>query len=395
MSSLSHNSELFNDSGCLSQYALERYRNHLLSAEDLNPVEKHLDSCLLCKDALEGISDMDRAYESPTELHEDETNLSELRLSVREPSPIQTLNSYTNRINSRLRSKFNYDPYRRRRTRQGPALRNLFIPAAASIIILVGIIAYFHYFFPESQELAMIESEKAPVIMEEKETEEKARVRPIPPAETKQVIGGIEREESVNITDYEEISGKDEPAIAVDGNVIEVTVLEEDVPLKEVTFAVEEQETDIIIAEAEDFDEAVVVYPVEEIAGAGVVEDRSMTAKSRAMGGQKKAQEEDLFVVVEEMPVFPGGMDSLFIFLENNICFPITKDTSVLTKVYVQFIVSKKGRIKDIEIIRSGGEEFDREVIRALKLMPEWIPGRQRGKPIPVIYTLPIRFATE
>ncbi|RLD31202.1 MAG: hypothetical protein DRI83_12800 [Bacteroidetes bacterium] len=56
-------------------------------------------------------------------------------------------------------------------------------------------------------------------------------------------------------------------------------------------------------------------------------------------------------------------------------------------------MVSKKGRIKDIRIMRSGGEEFDREVIRALKLMPEWIPGRQRGKAVPVLYTLPIRFA--
>lgn len=395
MSASSHNSELFNDSGCLSQYALEHYRDHLLSAEDLRPVEKHLDSCQLCKDALEGISDMDGANISLSELHEDEANLSELNLSVSEPSPYQTLNSYTNRINARLRNKFNYDPYRRRRNRQGPSLRNLFIPAAASIIILVGVIAYFHYFSPENRELAMIESEKAPVIMEEKETGEKAGVPPIPPAETRPAIGGIEKRESVNIIEYEEISENNEPAITVEDEVMEVTVLEEDVPLKEETFAVAEQETDIIITEDEDLDEAVVVYPEEEMAGAGVVEDRSMTAKSRAKGGQKKAQEEDLFVVVEEMPAFPGGMDSLFIFLQNNICFPITEDTSVHSKVYVQFIVSKKGQIKDIRIIRSGGEEFDREVIRVLKLMPEWVPGRQRGKPIPVLYTLPIKFAPE
>jgi len=395
MSSLSHNSELFNDSGCLSQYALEHYRDHLLSAEDLSPVEKHLDSCPLCKDALEGISDMEGANESFSELHEDEANLSELNLSLSEPSPYQTLNSYTNRINARLRNKFNYDPYRRRRNRQGPSLRNLFIPAAASIIILMGVIAYFHYFSPENRELAMIESEKAPVIMEEKETGEKAGVPPVPTTETRPTIGGIASRESENITGDKKASVENEPVTPIDDGLAEVTVSNEDDPLKAETFAVAEQETDIIIAEAEDVDEAEVVSPVEEMAGAGVVEDGSMTTKSRAKGGQKKAQEENLFEVVEEMPAFPGGMDSLFIFLENNICFPITEDTSVHSKVYVQFVVSKKGQIKDIRIIRSGGEEFDREVIRALMLMPKWIPGRQRGKAVPVLYTLPIKFAPE
>jgi len=390
MSSSSHNSELFNDSGCLSQYALEHYRDHMLSSEDLEPVEKHLGSCLLCKDALEGISDMDGGHESHSELHEEETGLS-----VSEPFSIPGLNSNTNRINARLRNKFNYDPYRRRRNRQGPSLRNLFIPAAASIIILVGIIAYFHYFSPDNRELAMIESEKAPVIMEEKETGEKAGAPPIPPAETKPAIGGIASRESENITEDKKASIEKEAVTPVDDGLAEVTVSNEDDPLKAETFAVVEQETDIIITENEDFDEAVIVYPEGELAGAGVMEERSMTAKSRAKGGQKMAEEENLFTVIEEMPEFPGGMDSLFIFLEDNIRFPITEDTSAYNKVYVQFIVSKKGRIKDIRIIRSGGEEFDREVIRALKLMPEWIPGQQRGKAVPVLYTLPIRFAPE
>ncbi|MBE9484343.1 MAG: energy transducer TonB [Bacteroidetes bacterium] len=390
MSASSHNSELFNDSGCLSQYALEHYRDHMLSAEDLRPVEKHLDSCLLCKDALEGISDMDGGHESHSELHEEEASLS-----VSEPLSFPGLNSYTNRINASLRNKFNYDPYRRRRNRQGPALRNLFIPAAASIIILVGIIAYFHYFSPENHELAILESEKAPVVMEEKETGEKPGVPPIPPPEIQQAIGGIASEESENITEDKKSSVENEAVTTVDDGLTEVTVSDEDDPLKAETFAVVEQETDIIITEDEDLDETVVVYPEEEMAGAGVMEDRSITSKSRAKGGQKMAEEENLFTVIEEMPEFPGGMDSLFIFLEDNISFPITEDTSTYNKVYVQFIVSKKGRIKDIRIMRSGGEEFDREVIRALKLMPDWIPGRQRGKAVPVLYTLPIRFAPE
>ncbi|MCK5338190.1 MAG: hypothetical protein KAJ50_05235, partial [Bacteroidales bacterium] len=286
MSSSSHNSELFNDSGCLSQYALEHYRDHMLTAENLEPVEKHLDGCLLCKDALEGISDMDRGHESHSELHEEEASLS-----VSEPLSIPGLNSYTNRINARLRNKFNYDPYRRRRNRQGPSLRNLFIPAAASIIILVGIIAYFHYFSPENHELAMIESKKAPVVMEEKETGEKTVVLPIPMTETKQAIGGIASEESENITEDKKSSVEKEAVTPVNDGLAEVTVSDEDDPLKAETFAVAEQETDIIITENEDLDEAMVVYPEEEMAGAGVMEDRSMAAKSRAKGGQKMAEE--------------------------------------------------------------------------------------------------------
>ncbi|MCK4569124.1 MAG: energy transducer TonB [Bacteroidales bacterium] len=394
MSSLSHNNELFNDSGCLSQYAFEHYRNSMLSAEDLKLVEEHLDSCVLCKNALEGITDIDGTYDSISSYEEAGANSSELNLSVGEPSSSPSLNIYTNRINARLRSKFNYDPYRRRQARRGPFLRNFLIPAAASIIVLVGIIAYFHYFFPKKQELARMESNEIPVIMEEKETNIESITPAVPPLEKEQPVGGITTGESTIVADDIEISEEVEADLPLNEEIVEMVTVENEAFVAEEEF-VAGQEVGIIIAEPKVIDEAVIVSQTEEMAGVGVSEEPSMTAKSRAKGDQKNAREELQFIVIEQMPEFPGGMDSLYRFLEKNISFPLTKDTSFHNTVITQFTVSKKGHIKDIEIIRSGGDEIDKEVVRVLKLMPDWMPGMNRGKAVPVKYTLPIHFESE
>lgn len=60
--------------------------------------------------------------------------------------------------------------------------------------------------------------------------------------------------------------------------------------------------------------------------------------------------------------------------------------------VYVQFVVEKDGSISDVKVLRGIGGGCDEEAVRVVKSMPKWKPGKQRGQPVRVYYTLPIDF---
>ena len=108
-----------------------------------------------------------------------------------------------------------------------------------------------------------------------------------------------------------------------------------------------------------------------------------------------KDEEEEVFVVVESMPEFPCGQDSLFRYLSANVKYPvIAQENSIQGKVICQFVVNKDGSITDVEIIRSAGDpSLDEEAVRVVRSMPKWKPGKQRGKPVRVKYTIPIKFS--
>ncbi|NQV53422.1 MAG: energy transducer TonB [Flavobacteriales bacterium] len=107
------------------------------------------------------------------------------------------------------------------------------------------------------------------------------------------------------------------------------------------------------------------------------------------------AEEPQIFNIVEENPEFPGGERALFEFLGKNTKFPaIAKDAGIQGIVYVQFVVMEDGSINDdmITILRGVHPALDTEAIRVVKSMPDWKPGRQRGKAVRVYYKLPFRF---
>ena len=102
---------------------------------------------------------------------------------------------------------------------------------------------------------------------------------------------------------------------------------------------------------------------------------------------------DDVFMVVEDMPEFPGGMGELMNYLKQNVRYPAAaKEENVGGRVVAQFIVTEEGNIDNIVITRSISPELDEEAIRVIKAMPQWKPGRQRGKEVRVKYTLPIQF---
>jgi len=96
---------------------------------------------------------------------------------------------------------------------------------------------------------------------------------------------------------------------------------------------------------------------------------------------------------VEIMPEYKGGTDGLFEYLGNEIKYPKkSKDKGEEGKVFVQFTVSKKGKVKDVEVIKGVSELLDAEALRVIKGMDDWTPGENEGKPVNVQMVLPIMF---
>ena len=104
-------------------------------------------------------------------------------------------------------------------------------------------------------------------------------------------------------------------------------------------------------------------------------------------------REEVIFQVVEEMPQFPGGEQEAMKFLANHVKYPLSaQKAKVEGRVIVQFVVGKDGSILNPKVVRSVNPELDAEALRVVGIMPKWTPGKQRGKAVPVTYTLPISF---
>lgn len=102
---------------------------------------------------------------------------------------------------------------------------------------------------------------------------------------------------------------------------------------------------------------------------------------------------EEVFTIVEKNPSFPGGIEKLYEYLGKNIKYPqMAREAGVKGKVFIEFVVWKDGTIRDIKVLRGIGMGCDNEALRVVEKMPNWEPGEQRGKKVPVKFTLPIDF---
>ena len=108
---------------------------------------------------------------------------------------------------------------------------------------------------------------------------------------------------------------------------------------------------------------------------------------------EEEPEEAEIFMVVEEMPEFPGGMAECLKFLGKNIKYPtIAQENGVQGRVIVQFVVNQDGSIVDPVVVRSVDPYLDKEALRVIKTMPKWKPGKQRGKAVRVKYTVLVTF---
>jgi protein TonB len=101
----------------------------------------------------------------------------------------------------------------------------------------------------------------------------------------------------------------------------------------------------------------------------------------------------EVFVIVEEMPTFPGGTEALFKFIYDNIEYPRDAlENGIEGNVVVRFCVTYKGKIEQAEVIRGIHPSLDAEAVRIINTLPTWNPGKQAGNPVNVWYTLRVQF---
>ena len=107
----------------------------------------------------------------------------------------------------------------------------------------------------------------------------------------------------------------------------------------------------------------------------------------------KEAEQGEIFQVVEERPQFPGGDAELMKFLQQNVKYPKeAQEQGKQGRVIVQFVVNTDGSISNDTIVRSVDPSLDAEAVRIVRNMPNWTPGKQKGEPVRVRFTLPVTF---
>jgi TonB family protein len=108
---------------------------------------------------------------------------------------------------------------------------------------------------------------------------------------------------------------------------------------------------------------------------------------------KKKTNTDKVFSVVEEQPQYPGGTEALMRFISENVRYPEeAQENAIMGRVICNFVVMEDGSIDDVKVVRSVHPLLDAEAVRVLRLMPKWIPGKQKGEAVNVQFTLPVIF---
>ena len=104
-------------------------------------------------------------------------------------------------------------------------------------------------------------------------------------------------------------------------------------------------------------------------------------------------QEEPVYTVVEQMPEYPGGQEALVQYMMNNIKYPENAGKNgIQGTVFVTFVVGKDGSISNAKVLRGVDKELDEEALRVINGMPNWKPGKEKGKPVKVQFNLPVAY---
>lgn len=104
-------------------------------------------------------------------------------------------------------------------------------------------------------------------------------------------------------------------------------------------------------------------------------------------------EDDQVWLAADNQPEFPGGLDSLYNFIARNVRYPPkAREWGVEGKVYVSIVVEKDGSITGIKILRGIGQGCDEEAKRVVRLLPNFIPGKQDGRLVRVQYIIPINF---
>jgi len=110
----------------------------------------------------------------------------------------------------------------------------------------------------------------------------------------------------------------------------------------------------------------------------------------------QETKQEEIFIFVEEMPEYPGGDVELRKYIAQNVQYPaVARENNIQGKVFIHFAVTSEGLVDKVTVYRGVDPVLDEEAVRVVKTLPRWKPGKQRGKPVSVWYTVPINFTLQ
>lgn len=108
-----------------------------------------------------------------------------------------------------------------------------------------------------------------------------------------------------------------------------------------------------------------------------------------------EVEEEEVYIIVEQMPGFPGGEEALLKYISDHIEYPtMAVERGIEGRVTVRFVVNKDGYVQDVTVIRGVHELLDKEAVRVIQSLPRWNPGKQNGVAVAVYYNVPVKLHT-
>lgn len=166
-----------------------------------------------------------------------------------------------------------------------------------------------------------------------------------------------------------------------------------------------QQVTDLLIVQDEEIDETKQAKDVDQVMDneaqlgtvditEGVNDLNKIEVKEQVIAEPVVVDDEPVSIaMVEQKPSFPGGEAAMYQWLSNNIVYPpAASEVGIQGRVVVEFVVGKDGSITNARVVRTRHPALDKEALRVIKAMPNWIPGRNNGQPVKVTYTLPVTF---
>jgi TonB family protein len=424
-------SALFTPSACLTEDALMAFVSGTLTGNDLALVRQHIATCPLCADSADGLRMWhDKTVAAPVS-GQGATNGATVKSAGKtastsipqaKPKPGQgaahrEFQSRIETINERVRQRAHASG-RAHGSDTRPIMYkpSVWLAAAATLILFVGVfyIVWKQNFSPEQKlaekQLQEMASANAPANTE-------SLIDSTAKASTLLSLNGKSKSprklESVTIQVNEDIYYQDSGS----EEILSQMVLDENIQLEGET-AVSEIAS---VALPGMPDTAPIPSPEEPAAVSGVVVtalgisrskqslgyatndacDQAATGsyemkkmQGRTIDGKSAGDEENpVFTIVEEMPSFPGGETARNRFLAENIVYPQQAvENGIQGIVYVSFIVDTKGNVTGAKVLRGIGGGCDEEALRVVKMMPKWLPGKQNGKQVRVLFNMPVAF---
>jgi len=136
---------------------------------------------------------------------------------------------------------------------------------------------------------------------------------------------------------------------------------------------------------------------IDEIDFESMEADEDMSYDIVVFEEEEEVAEEEVFVIVEDMPGFQGGdINNFRTWVAKNLEYPqIAQENGISGRVFVQFAVNSKGDVVDVKLVRGVDPALDAEALRVIKSSPKWSPGKQRGRPVKVQFTFPVVFVLQ